>query len=189
VLIRLTEHNTILLIEGLVSAGKVEFIRLIQVFGKIAPNSIIQMVNGSVIIGYDHVLFAVLNALNARKNRRMICEDLSLEILVYLSAQRQIKNSMEMLGVRDETKQLVMIAISENQTELERLKESAPHVADLTSDNSFLNSCSDEKLDLVKRTFRISDAELESVGRRPLSEKEKLERLIVEKIALLAVSV
>lgn len=188
-LIRLNEYGKMLLIEGLISTGKVEFNKLMRIFKEIAPSSIIQMMNGSVILGYDHVLFAVLNALKATNNNRMICDEAALEILVYASAQRQIKNSVEMLGVKEDTKHLILAAISESQTELERLKETISEIKDLTLDSSFLNSCDDEKLSWTKKIFRISAAELQSIRRVTFSEREALERLVVERIALLAVNV
>jgi tRNA threonylcarbamoyladenosine modification (KEOPS) complex Cgi121 subunit len=185
---QLPQYNQTLLIEGLISNDKIEFAELMKRFGEIAPSSTIQIMDGSKILGYDHILFAVLNALEAKQNGRMICDDLSLEILVYASAQRQIKNSVEMLGVKGDVAQLILVAVSKDRAELERLKESIPQILTLNLDSSFLNDWSREKLDRLRRIFGISDAELRSIGLQDSSEREVLEKLVVEMMALLSVS-
>ena len=188
-LIQLQEHNKTLLIEGLVSTERVEFGRLMLMFSKYAPNSTIQIMDGEKVLGYDHVLFAVINAMHAYDEKRMICENLALEILVYASVQRQIKNSVEILGIKEDTRQLVLVAISEVDKELDKLKESIILTQGLRVDDSFLNSWNPEKLDSLKRTFKISDAEVESIRIGSSSNREILEKLVIEKMALLAVTV
>jgi len=185
---QLPQHNQTLLIEGLISNDGIEFAELMERFREIAPSSTIQIMDGSKILGYDHILFAVLNALKAKQNGRMICDDLSLEILVYASAQRQISNSVEMLGVKGDVTQLVLVAVSKDGAELERLRESIPQIPTLDLDSSFLNYWSREKLDRLRRIFGISDAELRSIGLQESSEKELLEKLVIERMALLTLS-
>lgn len=188
-IIQLQESNEKLLVKSLVSTEEVEFDVLMRRLREVAPSSVVQIMDGRNILGYDHVLFAVLNALNARRNKRMICEDLALEILVYASAQRQIKNSLKMLGVRRGSKHLAVVALSENRSELERLDGAIGEVEKLGPDTSFPNSWNKERLNSVKKAFKISDAEIEATRMRGLSEREVLEKLVIERMALLSISV
>ncbi len=185
----LPEHNRTLLAEGFMASERIVFNQLIKEIKEIAPQSTIQIMNGERIIGYDHVLFAVLNALSAKRNQRNICDDLSLEILVYASAQRQITHAVEILGVKEDTQQLVLVAISEDKRELDRLRERISQIKGLKSDDSFLESQNPERIDRLKETFKITNSEFESVRLKGRKNNEILERLVIEKMALLAVSV
>lgn len=185
----LREYNQFVLIEGLTTDKRVEFRRLMRRLREAAPHSLIQLMDGRGILGYDHAFFAVLNSLNARRNKRMICEDLSLEVIVYASAQRQIKNSVEMLGVKEDSRQLILAAISEDMEELKRLKESTSGFEGLHFDDSFLSSWNQERLELAKKMFRVSDAEFESICMKEVTAREVMEKLVIEKMALLSVSV
>ena len=185
----LPEHNRTLLAEGFMGSERIAFKQLIKEIKDIAPQSTIQIMNGERIIGYDHVLFAVLNALSAKRNQRNICDDLSLEILVYASAQRQITNAVEILGVKEDTQQLVLVAISEDKRELDRLRERISQIKGLKSDDSFLESQNPERIDRLKETFKITNSEFESVRLKGRKNIEILEMLVIEKMALLAVSV
>jgi len=119
----------------------------------------------------------------------MICEDLSLEIIVYASAQRQIKNSVEMLGVKEDSRQLVLTAISKDMGELMRLKEIVRKVEGLRLDDSFLSSWSQERLEMAKKMFRVSDAEFKSILLKDVPAREVMEKIVIEKMALLSLSV
>jgi KEOPS complex subunit Cgi121 len=171
------------------ASERIVFNQLIKEIKEIAPQSTIQIMNGERIIGYDHVFFAVLNALSAKRNQRNICDDLSLEILVYASAQRQITHAVEILGVKEDTQQLVLVAISEDKRELDRLRERISQIKGLKSDDSFLESQNPERIDRLKETFKITNSEFESVRLKGRKNNEILERLVIEKMALLAVSV
>lgn len=186
---RLNEHNKSILIEGLISDRILEFNKLFVMFKEFAPNSVIQLMDGKMILGYEHILFAVFNSLNGKQNNRMICEDLSLEILVYASAQRQIKNSIEIVGVKQDSKQLVLTAASTDIRELEKLRESILKIEGLHLDNSFLESKNHEILTSIKNIFNISDKEVESIHIKEDSDREVLEKLIIERMALLSVNV
>ena len=185
----LPEYDQFILIEGLTTDKTVEFERLMRRLKEEAPNSLIQLMDGRGIIGYDHVFFAVLNSLNARRNKRMICEDPSLEIIVYASAQRQIKSSVDMLGVKEDSRQLVLAAISKDRRELMRLKESIRKVEGLHLDDSFLSSWSQERLEKAKKMFRVSDAEFKSILLKDVPAREVMEKIVIEKMALLSLSV
>jgi len=180
----LLEYSQFVLIEGLTIDRGVEFDRLIHTLKAAAPNSLIQLMDGRGILGYDHVFFAVLNSLNARRSNRMICEDLTLEVIVYASAQRQIKNSVGLLGVKENSKQLVLAAISGDIEELRILKNSISEIEGLR-----LESWNRERLTTVKKMFKVTDDEFRSISLKQVPAREVMEKLVIERMALLSVNV
>jgi hypothetical protein len=96
---------------------------------------------------------------------------------------------VEILGVKEDTQQLVLVAISEDKRELDRLRERISQIKGLKSDDSFLESQNPERIDRLKETFKITNSEFESVRLKGRKNNEILERLVIEKMALLAVSV
>ncbi|MBS7622644.1 hypothetical protein KEJ39_03095 [Candidatus Bathyarchaeota archaeon] len=182
-------YGRYVLIEGLTADKPIRFEELMRRLTVEAPNSLIQIMDGRGIVGYEHVFFAVLNSFKASRNRQMICEDLNLEIMVYASTQRQIKNGIEMLGVKGDSKQLVLAAVSEDPGELLKLQEAVSGFEDLHLDSSVLTSWSQDRLDRAKKIFGVSDEEFESVCLKDLPANEVLEKLVIEKMALLSISV
>ncbi|MEM3429821.1 MAG: KEOPS complex subunit Cgi121 [Candidatus Bathyarchaeia archaeon] len=183
------EHRKILLVEGLTSNGAVEYESLTSRLRKVAPRSTVQLMDGEKILGYDHVLFAVLNALNARQRGRTISEDLALEILVYTSAQRQIRRALSEIGLKPESRNLVLVAISDTMEEMENIRREVGKIEGLRIDSSFLESWGEDKLDVVKRTFKISDSELEAIRIAEASKMYVAQKLVIERMAILSVNV
>lgn len=184
----LDEYNQILLIEGLFSKKNIEYDELMQTLERESPNVIIQLLDGNRVLGYDHILFAVLNALKSKKNKKMISEDLPMEILVYASAQRQINKSIQILGVRKNSHRIVLVALSKSEKKLYDLLESISKMQDLSIDNSLFNMWDSEVVETIKTIFKISNSEFESIKREDYSDKKIFEELIIEKMALLSIS-
>ncbi|WP_455279962.1 KEOPS complex subunit Cgi121 [[Eubacterium] cellulosolvens] len=184
----LDEYNQILLIEGLFSKKNIKYDELMQTLERESPKVIIQLLDGNRVLGYDHILFAVLNALKSKKNKKMISEDLPMEILVYASAQRQINKSIQILGVRKNSHRIVLVALSKSEKKLYDLLELISKMQDLSFDNSLFNMWDGERMETIKTIFKISNSEFESLKREDYSDKKIFEELIIEKMALLSIS-
>jgi tRNA threonylcarbamoyladenosine modification (KEOPS) complex Cgi121 subunit len=183
----LDEYEKILLIEGLLSKV-IEYNELRQTLERESPDITIQLLDGNLVLGYDHILFAVLNALKSKRNKKMISEDLPMEILVYASAQRQINKSIEILGVKKNSHRIVLVALSESEKRLYDLLESISKMQELSIDNSLFDMWDKEMAETIKTIFKISNSEFESVKREDIPNKKIFERLIIEKMTLLSIS-
>lgn len=145
----------------------------------------IQMVNLDRIAGRKHLYFAVLNAVHAFERDTNISRTLAVEFLLYASAQKQISEAIKMMGVDQNTKNVVVIAIGKNEQSLREFTERLPSVVKTKSDDALLDRWSDEKVENLLSTFRISKKELQAMtGKKP--QKETIQELIVERVALLA---
>ncbi|MFX0151065.1 MAG: KEOPS complex subunit Cgi121 [Candidatus Hodarchaeota archaeon] len=83
-------------------------------FGLIAA----QLLDNRFVWGRQHLFSAIWHAYNAEKNDRMISKTLSMEILLYTAGQRQIKKAIKLLGVKNNTKDVLGILIGDNETPL-----------------------------------------------------------------------
>ena len=125
-------------------------------------------VDASYVVDREHVEFAVKKALKAWKEGRRVAKSLSMEILLYCAARRQISEAIEM-GLKEGRNEVVAIVLEDEC--LDKLKE-------IGFEERPVLKLDDEKVEKIKRFFDISDEELKIVG------KEKLSLLIREKIAL-----
>ena len=64
-------------------------------------DEIIQLLNADAIAGEDHVLHGVYQALIAFKRGENLAKDISVEIVLRCSAQRQISKAFKILGLKE----------------------------------------------------------------------------------------
>jgi tRNA threonylcarbamoyladenosine modification (KEOPS) complex Cgi121 subunit len=77
-----------------------------------------QFFDNRYIWGQKHLFSAIWHAINAEKNKRMISNNLSMEILLYTAGQRQIKKALKQLGVKEDTQEIVGVILSEKDSDL-----------------------------------------------------------------------
>lgn len=144
----------------------------------------VQLFDAGLVAGRDHLYFAALNALTAFKNKLNISNSLAVETLLYASAQRQIRRAVEMLGIKSETSQIAVLILSKNHGPIEKALRV---ISDLTSGEreDGVLELTGEKFGAVKEFFGISDLELEAKLERAGLEKQALESLVIEHVALL----
>ncbi|MFX1514794.1 MAG: KEOPS complex subunit Cgi121 [Promethearchaeota archaeon] len=77
-----------------------------------------QLLDNLYIWGFRHLYSATWHALKAKQHDRMISNNLSIEILVYAAAQRQIKKAITLLGVKKTTKYVAGILLGKRSQDL-----------------------------------------------------------------------
>jgi len=158
-----------------------EFIQNIR---KETGNVTVQFFDAKFVAGYEHLYFAVLNALTAFKNGLSISKNLAIEILLYAAAERQIRNAVQLLGVREDTAKVAVVVLAESEDEAIRALDKVSSIIKAEEDESILE-IDDEKFETIKKLFNVSDLELEAKLERKGLEKEALKDLIIERVALL----
>jgi len=147
----------------------------------------IQFVDLDKTTGHRHILLATYNALKSRSLDQMISRSLAIEILLYVAAERQITQAFARIGVRTETKRIAVIATSSSPEIFSAVKE---HLA-----NSFSQECNDDLLDewterrceAIREHFGMTDKEIQTVTRSGDSIRKSIQRLAIERSALLVV--
>src|SRR5207245_8887467 len=73
----------------------------------------VQLVKSDLIAGPEHLQFAARNALSSFKGPRRRSKSLALELLLYISCQRQIEKAIRILGVDPEVSRIGLVAVSD----------------------------------------------------------------------------
>ena len=147
-----------------VVAGKIT-IRSVQAFLseldaiERSSNTIIQAADATKIAGRQHVDCAVRNAVRSFRDHRNVAHDLGVEILLHLSACRQIRKALEM-GVHKGEMDVLLIVVGAKKstartaTQLTSLIRSDPRVIDY----------SETKNAQLMHAFNITEQEIAAAG-------------------------
>ncbi len=156
-------------------------------FGQVrerAKDAHIQLFDAKLIAGWEHLYFAVLNALRAFEGRLNISNSFAVEALLYASAQRQISKAVDLLGIKPESPHVAVLVIAETRQGVNAALEIVSQLMSGERDDSVLE-LTDEKVEDIRRLFGISDLELEAKLEKKGLEKEALIDLVIEHMALL----
>jgi len=145
-----------------------------------------QLLDLSLIAGKEHLYFSILNALYAFKNKKNFSRNLGIEILLYASAQKQIKNAIEIIGAKPH-QPMVLIALNSSEEKIKNFFSKASKFFEVNIEDSILEEWSEEKLQKIKETFKISKEEIEAIKINKISISEILKKLVIERIALLLI--
>lgn len=126
-----------------------------------------QVMDARYICGKEHLEVAAEKALRAREQGRMSARTLAGEILLYASGERQIKEAIRKMGVREDTTAVGVVVVGEVDI------EEVIAAIGLTRDDSVLEA-SPAKL----VAYGISKEELASV------DPDRAVDLVLEKVAL-----
>jgi len=147
-------------------------------------NVCVQFFDASLIAGSEHLHFAALNALNAFKNKVNISGSLTMETLLYASAQRQIKEAVRLMGIKSSTSCVAVLVLTETRKQASKILKVISKLLGGRRDDSVVD-LTDDKMDDLKGLFRISNVELEAETERKGAEKQALADLVIEHMALL----
>ncbi len=128
---------------------------------------VIQVLDADKLAGEEHLRFAVQKAIKAFENGKNIAQDLSKEILLYVSGTRQISKAVRM-GVHNGINNIAVVSIGEN------IDISA--FLDITPKNVLGYDAS--KNSVLMDIFGITQEEIKCAG------QNKIPDLVLERVAL-----
>jgi tRNA threonylcarbamoyladenosine modification (KEOPS) complex Cgi121 subunit len=147
------------------------------------PESVwIQFFDAGLVATWQHLYFAVLNALLAFKNKRNISKSVAMETMLYASAQRQIRKALDFMGVKCAVADVAVVIVGESAEAVEELVVAVSKRVAKEPDDAVLK-VSQEKARRIREAFGITDVELEAVLEK---DDKALVDLIVERVALLS---
>ena len=145
---------------------------------------VVQVCSTLRIATWEHIFFGCLYAMLAFKQERNLLNRLPLEILLYISGQRQIKIALEVFGLRNGEN--CIIILGNNETSMKQ--------AQVKCEKLLGGERSDEVLDIMdisKRTeicnyFQINPEELNVISQSDTEEAQKVAILksILNRMAL-----
>ena len=144
-----------------------------------------QFFDAKLVASKDHLYFAALNSLKAFENGSNRSRDMAIETLLYATAQRQIRNAVDIIGMTQNSNDVAVLIITETEPQADDALDKISELVSGSRDDAVLE-LTEEKFDDIRRLFRISDMELEAklVGKG--FEMKALVDLVVEHVALLA---
>ena len=149
------------------------------------PQSIwVQFFNAELVASWQHLYFAVLNALLAFKNKSNISKSVAMEAMLYASAQRQIRKAIELIGVKCASANVAVVVIGESAESVESVLSAVSKHVDKETNDSVLE-LSKEKLHSIREAFGITKTELETVMEKD-NDMDALVNIVIERVALLS---
>ena len=181
---KIEEFNKYVAITGYraVEIGNVE--KFLDFLRRVVHPATVQVFDASLIADWQHLFFATLNSLNAFKKKTNISRSLHTEILLYVSAQHQIRKATEILGVKSGVSNIAVVIVAETKGQIEIALKQLSEFLSKPSDDEVL-SIDENKFRRIREVFRISKAEFES--RRGVDRRvEGLKNLVIERVAMLS---
>lgn len=180
----IVEFNRYVVIAGFKNVKITDRDNLISTIQGSVKNACLQFFNAASIAGWEHLFFAALNALKAFDSNINISKSLAIETLLFASAQRQIKKAVKLLGINSESSQVVVLVITNTQKKIEEVLETVSELISGERDDSVIE-LTNEKVEVIKRLFGISEIEFGSKVKNWSSKRKALVDLVIEHIALL----
>lgn len=150
----------------------------------LAKNVEVQFFDAGLVATWQHLFFAALNALNAFKNGMNISKSLAVEMLLYASAQRQIRKALNLLGIKPNSEAIAVLVVGKKVDDVEAALQAISKIVGGKRDDTVLEF-SQKKIEAIRKAFDISDKELEAVVKGNDLE-QALVNLVIERVALLA---
>ncbi len=117
-----------------------------------------QFLNSMMIVDEMHLLSGAQNAVNALKGDYMISRTLDVELVVYVSAQRQIGRALDIMGVTDELSSVGVVCIDEDE---KKVRECLMGIAEKVGEEiSPMFSPTSEKISSLMQNFGITELEM-----------------------------
>lgn len=181
----LKEYNNYVAITGYknVESGKAEeFLKTTRKKSK--SSSDLQFFDADLTATEEHLYFAALNAFQAFQSKTNISKSLAMETMLYASAQRQIQKAIQRSGIKPQTKNIAVVIIGEDPTQLKKTVESLSNCLKAEPDEKVLE-LSKTKQQKIIDTFQISKEAISAVVEHE-DHEAALVNLVIEQIALLS---
>ncbi len=150
------------------------------------PDVDLQLLRADRVAGWEHITFAARNALDSFKGKEKRAHHLSMEFLLYAAGEHQIVEAIKLLGVTPSTQEIVFIGISQKDVELQAAVRKVTEIVSGIPDDTVLDIETKGKVVSLKKAYNVSGKQLSSTRTLGESDERVLQRLIIEKSALLA---
>lgn len=171
-----------LIVEGFRDVKIDDIDKVLKIIKVNSGNCQVQILDADYIAGFEHIFFSVLNALKAFEAGYNISRSVPIEILLFASGQDQIKRAIEILGVKETTRNIALVIIAEKRGEALFALNSIVSALGWNVDQKVIEITS-EKIQRIINAFKISPQELEASMRGSL--EDAIKNVVIERAALL----
>ena len=145
-----------------------------------------QICSASRIATWEHIFFSVLYAKHAFTQKRNISKQLAMEVLLYISGQRQIRIALNEIGIESGDNAIIILGNSEESMK-QALAECEKLLGGVKADE-ILALYDDSKFSAIQGYFQITDGELNaiSLSNTQDSKNTALVKVVLNRVALVA---
>ena len=151
------------------------------------PNTVVQLVDLDKVAGSRFLLLATVNALKSFSSKQPISKTLGMEVLLYISGSRQISDAVKRVGVTPTTKRIAAVVVGNSNEEVKGSAEFVSQLLNEESHDEVVDQWSDERLRNVRAVYDIRQKELQATLRKKEDSSKAVERLAIERSALLSI--
>jgi tRNA threonylcarbamoyladenosine modification (KEOPS) complex Cgi121 subunit len=151
------------------------------------PNTGLQLVDLDRVAGSRFLLLATVNALKSFSSKQPISKTLGMEVLLYVSGSRQISEAVKLVGVAPTTKRIAAVVVGTSKEEVKGSGELVSQLLNEESRDEIVDQWSDERLKNVCAVYDIAQKEFQAIHRKIEDSSKAVERLAIERSALLAI--
>jgi len=152
------------------------------------PTESLQLVDLDKVPGERYLRLASINALKSFSSKQPIARTLAMELLVYLAGERQIAVALKQVGVSPQTRRVAVIGVGASNDRVSILANSLTELLGQTNDDRLLNEWSEARVQNVRSGFDIGNKELKAVRKKGEPVTMAMERLAIERSAMVAAS-
>jgi KEOPS complex subunit Cgi121 len=150
------------------------------------PSVSLQLVDLDRVPGQRYLLLATVNALESFHSKQPIAKTLGMELLLYIAGEKQITEALGIVGVTPRTRRVAAIAVGASAEEISAAANSLAETLGLSDNDQLLDDWPLERIKNVRSGFEIGEKELKAVIRKREPVSAAIERLAVERSAMLA---
>ncbi|MFO7794845.1 MAG: KEOPS complex subunit Cgi121 [Promethearchaeati archaeon] len=178
-----------------------ELFRIINEIQDKFEDSIIQFFNDEYVLNNKHIFYAIYFSEKAFKQKINISNKKSIEFLLYLSANRQIKIAIQSFGIKIQNlkRGILNLCIASQKDQVREIYRELIDLINVKELKTNFNVISREKINKIRKFFEISDNQIFSILKTsnldkitnihevdPSSINDAILDLICEKMALLS---
>ncbi len=150
------------------------------------PDVSVQLLDLDMVAGSRYLFQAIFNALKSFRSKP-IARSLSMEILLYIAANRQIGEALKHVGVTADTRRVAAVAVSNSQDQVLAATAALCELMKKENQDELLDEWDSERIENVRSIFGIGDKELRATIRKDEKSARAVERLAIERSAILTI--
>ena len=151
------------------------------------PKVTLQLFDLDKVAGSRHLLLATFNAWRSFNSRRRISRSLGMEILLFVSGTGQITEAIERVGVNTKTRKTATLAVVSSDDEAKNAAALLDHAFHNSSSDKLLDEWTEHRMKSVQALYLISTKELGAAKREGEGVEKAIERIAIERSAMLAI--
>jgi tRNA threonylcarbamoyladenosine modification (KEOPS) complex Cgi121 subunit len=151
------------------------------------PEVCVQLVDLNKTAGSRYLLLSTYNALKSFFSKHRISRTLSMEILLYVSANRQINEAIRRVGITADTQEIAAVAVGPSREAVIAAADLFEQLLGIKSADELLDSWPTNRIESIQQSFGITPSEISATLRKGEGICESIERLAIERSALLTV--